>query len=99
MINISLDYTVGINPNSSHPDIMKLVHSGSATRHTRLGVEKGGSSLERRAPRQCAVGQRGTAAGQRPGVMVNGSWCGKVVHGGTVLVAATGSTEGDRGWH
>jgi hypothetical protein len=25
MINISLDYTVGINPYSSHPGIMKLI--------------------------------------------------------------------------
>jgi hypothetical protein len=30
--------------------------------------------------------------------MVDGSRCGKVVHGGTVLVVATGSSEVDWGW-
>jgi hypothetical protein len=35
--------------------------------------------------------------GRRPGAMVDGSRCGKVVHGGAVLVVATGSAEGDRG--
>jgi hypothetical protein len=34
--------------------------------------------------------------GAASGVMVDGSRCGKVVHGGAVLVAVTGSSEGDR---
>jgi hypothetical protein len=44
-----------------------------------------------------AVGRRGTAVGAASGVMVDGSRCGKVVHSGAVLVAVTGSSEGDRG--
>jgi hypothetical protein len=34
MINISLDYTVGSNPYSSHPGIMKMIilHLGAANK-------------------------------------------------------------------
>jgi hypothetical protein len=34
---------------------------------------------------------------RRPGVMVDGSRCGKVEHSSAVLVAAMGISEGDRG--
>jgi hypothetical protein len=35
--------------------------------------------------------------GRRPGAIVNGSRCGKVLHGGAVLVAVAGAQRGTRG--
>jgi hypothetical protein len=61
------------------------------------GSKKGGP--HRKDELRCNVrsteGER--RRGRRPGAMVDGSRCGKVVHGGAVLVAATGSSKGDRG--
>jgi hypothetical protein len=77
--------------------------SGSGARATRQrGELNSGATGRSGSPRRLLYGGgRSTGGeqwrGRRLGAMVDGSRCGKVVHGSAVLVAATGSSEGDRG--
>jgi hypothetical protein len=69
------------------------------TAHPTGGSKKGGPHRNYKlcGDVRSAGGER--RRGWHPAVMVDGSWCGKAVHGSAVLMAATGSSEGDRGWH
>jgi hypothetical protein len=77
--------------------------SGSGARVARQRGELNlGATGRCGSPRRLLYGGGRSAGGEQrwgqcPGVMVDGSRCGKVVHGAAVLMAVTGSSKGDRG--
>jgi hypothetical protein len=63
---------------------------------TSFGVAGRKKLTERMSLVRCGQPEGNSGGGQRPGVVVNSSWCGKVVHGGTVL--GVWSRRSKRGW-